>query len=159
VSYNVDAVPGTTLNKNGEFQVIHPVTMDLKQVKDYPYRSDSIVVDIRGGEQVGDREDPQVAPTQIAAVDAFGNLIVRDEVADIENFRIFAFVEDKPQTRAGGMGGMGGGDMPGMPGMPGIPGGGMDFGSGADMDGYGSGGMGGDEGGRRGRRGRGGGGY
>ena len=117
------------MNTKSDLKIIHPATHELKLAKDYSFRSNAVVVDMTVAEALtNEREDPQVAPTAIALTDAKGNIIVRDEVEDLELFRIYAFVDDEPPPVVEGGGGAaeGDGEMGGMEGM------GFDFGGEGD---------------------------
>ena len=83
-------------------------------------RSDSVVVDIRAIKTVvDDRQDPQVSTSLMAMVDSDGNIVVRDEVDDVEDFRIYAFVDDEPPPVIDDGSGGSGADPMGLGGMGG----------------------------------------
>ncbi|MCA9176209.1 MAG: hypothetical protein KDB14_17100 [Planctomycetales bacterium] len=130
VSYTAnEATYGTVLNTKSDLKIIDPLTLELKLAKDFPFRSDNVVVDLEGANSLtpNERENPQLAPMAFAITDAAGNLIVRDEVEDAEQFHIFSFVDDEPPPVVEQSGGAAGG----APGMQMGDGMGLDFGAGS----------------------------
>ncbi|MBM4000669.1 MAG: hypothetical protein FJ297_14220 [Planctomycetes bacterium] len=130
VAVEKDAFGGGVLNQKGDIEAVHPLNLEFKILKDYDLRANSVLVDVRGGETVGgEKSDPLLAPNECVFLDSEGNIVVRNEIADLDAYRRYAFVEDEPSSDmgSGGMPGMGG---PGEPGGMGGPGGMMPSGPG-----------------------------
>ena len=112
---------GTVLNFTATANVAHPVSMLIKQLPDYDFRLNALVVDIRGGERLpGSSKDPLLSPAEFAVIDSNGEFVVQSELDDLDDFRKYTYYEeDTPATdgSGAGMGGMGGG-MGGGGGMP-----------------------------------------
>jgi len=119
------AYRGTVLNFKKDARVLRPDSLELKLLEKYRFATNAIVVDLRASEPIrdgdkkpGEKKEQLLSAGEILLVDQQGNLIVRNELDDIEDYRKYMFVdEDKPA-----MGGGAGGDSPGMPGMPGMMG-------------------------------------
>lgn len=167
---------GSVLNDKATVEIAHPVDLAFREMKDYEFESDAVVVDIRGGAKLPKskrRDDEELrAPGEFLIVTWDGQLEATDELEDLDAYRRTLFIDDAPQTMGMGTPGMPGmtgdmsGMMPAMPGMnndkgkkgkgkqSGMPGGlGMPGGMGSGMPGGMSmpPGMGGAGGGRRGR--------
>ena len=121
-----------------EVDVIHPALGEKRKIEKYTFQTNSVVADMRGGEEIplvtGAHNTPLKAPGEMVFVDSAGNMHVRDEVDDIEYFHRFIDQQEateskkKPAEGSGGFDGFMG--MPGMPGgaggpdgLPGAPGG------------------------------------
>jgi hypothetical protein len=133
------AYRGSTLNFAKDAKVIHPVNHDVVEFKEYKFQTDAIIADLMGGEAIPKKDkgsstaDALEAPGEILVFDAAGNLRVRNETDDIEDFRRVLVPE--PDTKApggaagadpyGASGAEGSSGYPGGPGMsmPGGPGG------------------------------------
>jgi hypothetical protein len=113
VSIDKEVFIGGVLNHQGDTEVVHPLNLEFKIVEDYDFRGDTIIADIRGGEAVGgERGEPLYSPTECAAVDAQGNLVVSDEVDDTKLYRRYSFTDNEEVAAMPGPGGMmGGGPM------------------------------------------------
>jgi hypothetical protein len=103
---------GSFLNFEQNADVMHPVTTQLKTLEDYRFNSRGLVLDMRGGEVLmvdedGDEKIELSAPAEFMLFDAKGNLIVRNEVNDIEDYRRLLFIEDSGPTTGAGMLGSG----------------------------------------------------
>ncbi|TVS09040.1 MAG: hypothetical protein EA424_27895, partial [Planctomycetaceae bacterium] len=119
---------GSFLNFTQDADVMHPVTTQLKTLEEYRFNSRGLVVDMRGGEVLivdddGGEKKELRSPAEFMLFDARGNLIVRNEVNDTEDYRRLLFIEDAGPTAGAGMFGSGyegGTDMGfGSPGMEG----------------------------------------
>ena len=79
---------GDTLNFVKDADALHPIKLEYVELKDYPTRTDSVVVDIRGGERLpgSSSANPQTAPGQVAIVDHTGKLIVLNEADDLKDW-------------------------------------------------------------------------
>jgi hypothetical protein len=77
----------------------------IRRLEGYNFRTDSVVLDIRGGEKLpgGDPRNPQNAPTLALMVDRFGNLEFASEVADAEAYRDTLFIDPTPEKKAEAM--------------------------------------------------------
>jgi hypothetical protein len=130
VSSEMEVIRGAVLNAKQEFEVLDPVSLVIKVLKDFDMKSNILVADMRGGEDLpGDRESEVTAPGEFALVDDSGNLVVHNELDDYDRYRRFTFADEIKPISSGygsggedGMPGSSGPGMPGMPGMPGIPG-------------------------------------
>lgn len=95
---------GSVLNFKQDVAVPHPLTNVLKTVKEHQFKTDAFVVDIRGGVPLNVAEDmaeePVLTPGEFAVVDANGQLIIRNELDDIEDYRRFTYREDKVKKAA-----------------------------------------------------------
>jgi hypothetical protein len=127
---------GAVLNAKDDFEVLDPISLVLKVLKEYPLRSNYLVADMMGGEDLpGDRESRVSSAGEFAIFDDNGNLVVHNELDDYERYRRFTFADEvKPMTSdygsegdygsGSGMPGSGPGMGPGMPGSgPAMPGG------------------------------------
>ena len=159
------AYRGSVLDFKKQFDILDPISLAIRLLKDFDFKSQFLVVDMRGGEDLpGDRKSLVVSAGEYALIDDLGNFIVRNELDDYEDYRRFTFEDENTSASRSmpGYGGFGsGGSMPGLgplggaggagagrPGM-GPPGAG---GSGTGMPGVGPPGAGGgpDAGNRRG---------
>lgn len=77
----------------------------IRRLEGYNFRTDSIVLDIRGGEKLpgGDARNPMKSPTMALMVDRFGNLEFAAEVADAESYRDTLFIDPTPEKKAEAM--------------------------------------------------------
>jgi hypothetical protein len=111
---------GTYLDFTTDTDVLNPLTLQLKTVKEYDFTTGAFVVDLRGGEKlivdVDENTKEQTVyntPGEYLVVDGNGNLIACNEIDDVEDFRRLTFVDEAANAAAsaassGGMGGMGG---------------------------------------------------
>jgi len=83
---------GDLLNRMVTANVIDPVTLEFKRLENHPVNTGELVLDVRGGEDLPGSTDLDVlhAPGEVAALDATGNLIVRNELDDWETYDKFA---------------------------------------------------------------------
>ncbi len=108
-----DVYRGTMLNFTQDAEVVHPISLIVKLLKDFEFKTDAMVVDLRGGDELpGDGDEKLTAPGEIAVIDGNGKLIVRNELDDWEDFRRFTLVDEKEQSQSTG----GGSPFGGMPG-------------------------------------------
>ena len=131
---------GSVLNSTQDVEIANPVTRAVKVKEEYDFFTDGIIVDLRGGEAMpgGDPQKPLVAPGEFAVLSANGDLLVRNELDDIENFRRFQYLEEgTPKRRAGGF--SGGGASGGAGGGAGGYGRGASGGAGGGASGFGGG--------------------
>ena len=103
---------------------------DEDTIEPYPIASNSMVVDLLGGEQIPVKttRDKIVMPTEILIMDRNGNFTITNEFDDMMAYRHSLFLPDEEQTGGGG-GGFSGSDGP-MGGSGGFPGGGPSSGGG-----------------------------
>ncbi|MCA9162788.1 MAG: hypothetical protein KDA62_07405 [Planctomycetales bacterium] len=118
---------GTVLNFTTNAEIVHPMTHEIKQLENYDFKMDAVVVDLRGGEVLPNEEKkdkPLTAPGEFAVIDADGNFIVRNELDTIEGFRMRTFADETEAAMAAAQPSMGyPGGAPGMaPGEGQIPG-------------------------------------
>ena len=113
---------GTFLNFKSKADAIHPVMLVFKRLEDYDFQTDRLVADIRGGEELPvpatSKDEPLLSPGQYALIDETGQIVVRSEFDDWDQFRklslpppvvTIATVGDESES----------GNMPGMSSMPG----------------------------------------
>jgi hypothetical protein len=119
---------GSFLDFTSKADALHPLTLQIRTIEDYPFDTDAFVIDLRGGEELmkdkptdkevkeqQKEETVHFTPGEFLVVDGDGNLQVCNEIADAEEFRRLLFIEDQP-----------GGTMPG--GGMGMPGASPDYG-------------------------------
>ncbi len=99
---------GSFLNFRQDADVMHPVTTQIKRLEDYRFNSRGLVLDMRGGEVlIVDEDDGEKkelrAPGEFILFDADGNLMVRNEVNDTEDYRRLLLIEDAGPTAGAGM--------------------------------------------------------
>jgi hypothetical protein len=111
-----DLVRGSPLTFIRTADVVHPVTTEIKEIPGYKFRTDSVVVDISGGETIPaatkQNDKPKSAPGEVLIVDGHGRLVVQNEVEDIDSLKRFAIDEEalaaqQPGGAAGAMDPMG----------------------------------------------------
>jgi hypothetical protein len=116
---------GTVLNFTQDLKVIHPVMKQLIELTKHPVRTEGMVADLLGGEQVPPLErgssNAVLAPAEMLVIDASGRLHVQNEVEDIENIHRFGI--PKPPPAVTPEGGPGAAPGPGAPFNPLGPGG------------------------------------
>ena len=93
-----DVFRGTMLNFQRDAEVVHPLSLIIKMLEAYNFQTDSLVVDLRGGEELpGKAKEKMTAPGEFAMIDGSGKLVVRNELDDMEAFRRFTLAEEKEQ--------------------------------------------------------------
>ncbi len=162
VSTETRGYRGSVLNfSKKQFDVLDPVSLVIKLLKSYDFKSQYMVADMRGGEDLpGDRKELVTSAGECAVVDDAGNFRVFNELDDYKEFARFSLADEivSGASRPGYPGSGPGRTMPGM-GPPGSSGGMGPPGSSSGMgppgssSGMGMPGMGPDSGGR-GKRGR-----
>jgi hypothetical protein len=85
---------GKILNFIKEGEALHPLRFEFVKLKDYPFHSDAMVVDFRGGDRLPSK-DALTAPGRIAFIDNTGKLIVENEADGLETWLRYAEVEPK----------------------------------------------------------------
>jgi hypothetical protein len=101
------AYRGSTLNFVKDAKVIHPLNHDVVEFKEYKFQTGGIIADLMGGEPIpkkdrGSSAAALEAPGEILVFDAAGNLRVRNETDDIEEFRRALVPEPDLKTLPGG---------------------------------------------------------
>jgi len=94
-----EVMRGSFLNFRAQTDVIHPQLLMVRRLTDEHFDLDSMVLDIRGGERLprsSSGSDPLTAPGELLLIDRDGNLIVRSEVEDAEEFRDYLLMEAVP---------------------------------------------------------------
>ncbi len=135
VGYEDKAVRGAVLNfERKQFDVLDPVTLVIKLLEGFVLKSEYLMADLRGGDDLpGDSDKAVVAPGEYLVIDAAGQLTVIDELDDAKDFARYTFADEITAATRSGSGGPGGG-YPGGSGtglMPGSGGGSMLPGTGA----------------------------
>jgi hypothetical protein len=161
VSTEIRGYRGSVLNFSKKtFDVLDPVSLVIKLLKSYDFKSQYMVADVRGGEDLpGDRKELVTSAGEYAMVDDAGNFKVFNELDDYREYARFSFADEivSGASRFGYPGFGRGGTMPDA-GYPGS-GGGMGM-PGLNLPGFGPGGSSpgipgkGPDGGSRGKRGR-----
>jgi hypothetical protein len=104
-------VPGTTLagrgsvlNFTSDVEAIDVAAGVLKKLDKYQFETDSIVLDLRGGESFGRRSDKNElsSPGEMLLIDAKGNLVVRKELEDATAYAENTFPEEPKTTTTEG---------------------------------------------------------
>ncbi len=88
---------GSLVNFTKQIDVLHPVYREFVTLKDYEFRTNVLVLDIRGGESLPtDSKDSKdlVAPGEFLLMDENGNLIVQNEFEDDSSYRAALFIDD-----------------------------------------------------------------
>jgi hypothetical protein len=86
---------GALLNFTTNANVLHPLRMALKSLEQHDFKTDAVLLDIRGGENLGTSSSPLYTPGEVLLLDRDGNLIVRNEIDDAEVYRRQLFIEDR----------------------------------------------------------------
>jgi hypothetical protein len=85
---------GSVLNFTKTAKVIHPVQLIYKEMPDYDFQTDHVVVDMLGGQELPSSdaidEEPLKAPGEYILIDPRGRLFVRNELEDAEPFDRYA---------------------------------------------------------------------
>jgi hypothetical protein len=102
---------GSVLNDKQNVEIAHPLDYEFRQVKDYDFKTDAVVVDIRGGEPLpkgkSKKDEELTSPGEFLVMKPNGELMAANELEDLDEYRQTLFVDDKPSS---------GGGIPGMPG-------------------------------------------
>lgn len=135
-----DARRGSVLNSNATskkeiFEFVVPANRVVKQ-REMQFNSNSIVVDIRGGEELAASSkrdgDPLAASGEVMLMLGDGSMQITNDIDDTFEYRMYTFADEHEMAKKaganGGMGGMGDGGMMGSGSM----------GSGAEGSGGGS---------------------
>lgn len=96
---------GGTVEFQGELWVLDPGTLQFKKVgeeKDYSLKTGYTVLDIRGGEDLpgrltNDKNEKLKAPGEILVLDNAGNIRIKSELEEIDEFSLFNFT--KPEVK------------------------------------------------------------
>jgi hypothetical protein len=125
VSKPMKAYRGSVLNTSGTFEVLDPITLEIKLLKKFDLSSGFMVADLLGGEDLpGDRENKVTSIGEVLLIDDQGNFTFHDELDDYERYRRFTLADEVKQATGGFGGGYPGGEG-GYPGGEGsYPGGG-----------------------------------
>lgn len=109
----LDASRGTVLNFTAKANVIHPITLQFRELPDFNFATGQSVIDLRGGEPLPGG-DQLTSLGEYIVVDDEGNVVVRSELNDYDSFQLYT----PPEATAAPAMGYGGDDMyPGeMPG-------------------------------------------
>ena len=88
---------GSLLNFTKQIEVLGPVSREFVTLKDYEFRTNVLVLDMRGGEPLStDSKAPKnlVAPGEFLLMDENGNLVVQNEFEDDSSYRAALFIDD-----------------------------------------------------------------
>jgi len=86
---------GALLNFTTNANVLHPLRMTLKSLEQHDFKTDAVLLDIRGGENLGTSSNPLYTPGEVLLLDRDGKLIVRNEIDDAGVYRRQLFIEDR----------------------------------------------------------------
>ncbi len=86
----------TSIDLRGKYQYAHPFSHQIKNIESFSSNTDWFIADIQGGENIGTKEDPLYSPGEFAIIDANGNLIIRNELDDADEFYRFT-LKPKPE--------------------------------------------------------------
>jgi hypothetical protein len=129
-------VRGSVLNFKAKAHVLHPINLQVVSLPDYQFNTDVLVLDVRGGQPLpttippAEREELNLnGPGEMLVVTADGQLVMRNELDDLIDYRDNHFKDpEKPNTQPGdpaapggypGAGGYVDGATGGYPGYPG----------------------------------------
>ena len=80
----------SSIDLSGNYQYAHPFSHQIKNIDSFSTKTDWFIADIQGGELIGGtKEDPLYSPGEFAIIDANGNLIIRNELDDADEFYRF----------------------------------------------------------------------
>jgi hypothetical protein len=99
---------GSYLNFTEDADVLNPLTLQLRTIKEYEFETDAVVVDLRGGEKLlvdeaEERNEDDVVyntPGEVLVMDGNGNLLVCNEIDDAEQYRRLTFQDDTQTVTA-----------------------------------------------------------
>jgi hypothetical protein len=98
------AVRGSVLNFTADANVLHPVNLQVFTLPNYNFRTDVMVLDVRGGRDLPTNNRAEIdlkSPGELLLVDMEGNLMVHNELDDIRDYNNNIFKEpEKPKTPA-----------------------------------------------------------
>jgi len=83
---------GSLISFVADAWAVHPVKLEVRSLPKTEFRTNSIVADIQGGENIPPLKrttDPLKAPAEVLVFDSQGNLSVEDDTSDIEEVRKF----------------------------------------------------------------------
>jgi hypothetical protein len=96
------ATRGSVLNFTGPANALHPVNMQVLPLGDYDFKTDVLVLDVRGGQQLPTTDKANIdhkAPGEVLLMDSEGALVVHNELDDIAEFSNNIFKEpEKPKV-------------------------------------------------------------
>jgi hypothetical protein len=117
-----DVYRGTFLTFEQDADVLHPMSLQIKTIEQYPFDTDAFVADLRCGgvlitdtDEEEDEETKLLTPGEFLVVDGEGNLVACNEIDDTEEYRRLLFIVDtaEPVVATGGYGDMEGDMMEG----------------------------------------------
>ena len=91
-----DVRRGSVLNRpEADVHYGHPASLQIKRIEKFPFATDLIVGDIRGGEKLpwSTKEWQVTSPGEFALFDSKGNLVVHNELDDLDGFKRYDFKE------------------------------------------------------------------
>lgn len=91
-----DVLRGSVIAKQGDFEVPDPLTFVVKKVPEASYNTQTVVVDISGGNplEISPAEN-QTAPGVMLLFDPNGGLRVSDEIETQRDYRLYSFADDR----------------------------------------------------------------
>lgn len=90
---------GTLLNFTAKADVLHPIKLLIKRIPEYQFKTDALVLDMRGGQMLpgSDKENVISAPGEFLVVDADGQLHAQNELDDMDEFRLKLLMPDEEE--------------------------------------------------------------
>lgn len=87
----IDALRGTVLNYKVNADVIHPVSLRYKNLENYEFKTERLVVDFAGAETLpeakADEENPLLGPAELLLMDENGLLSIHNEFDDWDDYQ------------------------------------------------------------------------
>jgi len=90
---------GTLLNFTTKADVLHPIKLLIKRIPEYQFKTDALVLDMRGGQMLpgSDKENVISAPGEFLVIDADGRLHAQNELDDMDEFRLKLLMPDEEE--------------------------------------------------------------
>lgn len=90
---------GSLLNFTKEADVLDPIKLQIKRIPDYHFKTDAIVLDMRGGQPLpgSDKDNVISAPGEYLVIDGDGQLHAQNELDDMDEFRLKLLMPDEEE--------------------------------------------------------------
>jgi hypothetical protein len=90
------------LNTKTTANVLHPINLQVFPLPDYDLKTDVLVLDLRGGQDLPTTDKANIdhkAPGEVLLIDSEGNMMVRNELDDLLEYTNNIFKEpEKPKV-------------------------------------------------------------
>ncbi len=112
VSKKLSAGRGSVLNDAGTYEILDPVTLEIKLLKSFQLSSRITLLDMFGGEELpGDSENRVNSLGELLFIDQQGNFALHDELSDYDRYQRFTLADEiTAATSSYGYSGEGGSD-------------------------------------------------